>query len=471
MEVLLDGGNAVDATVTAGMTLCVVLPNACGLGGDALMLVGRRDGPSVAINGNGAAPADVQQSIPADGGGTAAVPGAVAALFVAHERFGRLPRERVLAPAIRMAREGFPVGVELLGALDRQRERLERGSAGWSLLDQASSGKGIVCLPRLADLLEQLARDGPLAFYSGPVAEAVAAAARAQEGTMQAADLEAYSALVGEPAAAEFRDATIEVTPPTSQGILLLIALRRLEDLIGAANGPPPLPLQTRAIRECFAFRDEVACDDAVQRLLGVSLPGDIGVEGTAGGPGPRGYNHTAAAAVCDDEGIVVSALLSVFDDFGSATLVPEYEFILNSRLLGFDADGRNRPAPSRRPVHTLAPTLVRTRDRLLGMATPGADGQIQTLLQVLLSSVGEGMPLQTALHRPRWRLVDGIVCLEAGFDKQLAVELEEHGQRIDERPAGDELFGAVSAVSVAHDGSPMEAASDPRRESWAGCL
>jgi gamma-glutamyltranspeptidase/glutathione hydrolase len=167
----------------------------------------------------------------------------------------------------------------------------------------------------------------------------------------------------------------------------------------------------------------------------------------------------------------VVSALLSVFDDFGSATLVPEYEFVLNSRLLGFDEEGPNTPAPARRPVHTLSPILVRTPALLIGMATPGADGQIQTLLQVLLSSLGEGVPLQAALHRPRWRLVDGVVCLEMGFDPDLARELALNGHVVEERPAGDGLFGAVSAVSVPHDGSPMGAASDPRRESWAGCI
>lgn len=472
LEMLVDGGNAVDAACAAAAALCVVLPNACGLGGDALILIGRRDGGSLAINGTGAAPAAVSARIPADGGGTAAVPGLVAALMGAHEQEGRLPRERVLAPAVGLASDGFPVGEDLLAAIQRQRARLERGSASWALADPRLRAGDAVRLPRLAGLLEAIAADGTPAFYAGAAAEAIAAAVRADGGAMQPSDLHAYTAPVGAPVSAVYAGVSCETSPPTSQGILLLVALRWLDRLKGSSGETSRLHQQVRAIEECFVFRSDVAREDAAARLLADAVLDEMSLEPSGrSGTGPRGYHHTTSIAVADAEGLVVSALISVFDDFGSAVLVPELDMVLNNRLLGFDAEGPNGPAPGRRPVHTLSPALVRSSEGLTAVATPGADGQIQTLLQVLSAVHEDGAPLQEALHRPRWRVVDGSVALEEGFDQELAADLEARGHSVTTHPAGDELFGAVAAAT-SHAGPPgLTAASDPRRETWAGAV
>jgi gamma-glutamyltranspeptidase / glutathione hydrolase len=471
MRMLGDDGNAVDAAVAAIAALCVVLPNACGLGGDALLLVGSREGATVAVNGNGAAPARVPAAIPADGGGTATVPGLVAAVVETHGRFGRLPLDRVLAPAVELAESGFPLGPDVLAARDRQLKRLQRGSAGWCLLDPGLAVGDEVRLPRLAELLSAVAVDGAAAFYGGAAAEAVATAARADGGTMEASDLEAYAAQVRAPVGADFAGVRCELSPPTSQGILLLVALRWLEKLERSGIDAPRLHLQLRAIEECFALRPDVARPDAEERLLSDTLLDELSVEPVGRRSGPRGYNHTTAIAVADREGLVVSALASVFDDFGSATLVPELDLVLNSRLLGFDPDGPNAPAPGRRPVHTLAPALVTTPAGRSAMATPGADGQIQTLLQVISGVHQDGVELQAALHRPRWRAVDGAVVVEAGFDETLVRDLESRGHTVETLPAGDEMFGAMAAATAPAEPGALEAASDPRREAWAGAL
>jgi gamma-glutamyltranspeptidase/glutathione hydrolase len=172
---------------------------------------------------------------------------------------------------------------------------------------------------------------------------------------------------------------------------------------------------------------------------------------------------------VADADGLVVSALISVFDEFGSATVVPELDLVLNSRLLGFDSDGPNAPAPGRRPVHTLAPALARTTDALVGIATPGADGQIQTLLQVLSAVHEDGIDLDRSVHLPRWRVIDGTVAVEDGFPAELADELARRDHAVETLPAGDGLFGAVAAVATGADG--LTAVSDPRRETWAGAV
>jgi gamma-glutamyltranspeptidase/glutathione hydrolase len=134
-----------------------------------------------------------------------------------------------------------------------------------------------------------------------------------------------------------------------------------------------------------------------------------------SGSGGPRSYLHTAGVAVADADGTVVSSLVSVFDDFGSGVLVPELGIVLGNRAAGF-TDGANAPGPGRYPVHTLAPAMLLLQDGgVLALATPGADGQVQTLLQVLAGLRYDEETLLGALGRPRWRSEDGRLLVEAG--------------------------------------------------------
>lgn len=466
VEILTEGGNAVDAALASVLGLCVVLPHACGLGGDALLLVAPPGEPTTATTGNGAAPAAVPDAIPPDGGGTAAVPGLVAAVVEMHDRFGSIPLEAIVRPAARLARDGFPAGPELLKAIERQRTRLARGCAGWSLLDAAHAEGDMVRLPHLADVLLEIGGRGRDAFYAGPVAEAICSAAQADMGTLEPSDLAEYAALVGPAVALEVGEARVETSPPTSQGILLLMALRLLADKAPDTLGS--VCDQVRALERCFAFRSAVAEPAAHARLLSDSVLAEMRDPAFVATSAPRGYNHTAAVATADADGLAVSGLVSVFDDFGSATLVPEHEFVLSSRLLGFDAEGPNAPAPRRRPVHTLAPCMVRTGDRSFAVATPGADGQVQTLLQLMSDVLRGPDAAQLALHRPRWRLMGGEVVVEDGAGQRLLRQLEQGGYSTEMLPQGDELFGAVSGAASAA-GDWTQAVSDPRRGSWAG--
>ena len=459
IEMLSAGGSAADAAAAAAAVLFVVAPQSCGPGGDALILVGSDRQETLAINGNGAAPELVPSKIPPDGGGTAAVPGAIAALLELHDRFGRLPRARVLMPAAALAGHGFVVGEDLHAALRGHTTRLRRTSSGWPLLDGKPGVGDLVQLPRLSELLRAVGEGGHREFYCGAPAVAMAAAAQADGGTLTSGDIEGYSAIVTAPVSAEHWGARIEVTPPTSQAILLLLALARFADKAGSADR---LREQVEAVEFAFRFRQDVARSDARTRLLEPDL------EPSTAASAPRPFNHTAAVTVGDRHGQVVSMLVSVFDDFGGATFVPEYEFHLNSRLLGFDDDGPNAPSGRSRPVHTLSPALVRQGHRILAIATPGADGQVQTLLQVLTSVLADGASLQSVLHRARWRLVGRELHIEQGFPESPLAELRRDGRPIHILPAGDQLFGAIAAVDVDARTGSVRAMSDPRREAWA---
>jgi gamma-glutamyltranspeptidase/glutathione hydrolase len=155
---------------------------------------------------------------------------------------------------------------------------------------------------------------------------------------------------------------------------------------------------------------------------------------------------------------------VSVFDDFGSAVFVPEGGFTLTNRAGGFTG-GANAFAPGKRPVHTLAPALLETPEGAVALSTPGADGQVQTLLQVILDWAVAGRDLGEAVDASRWRSEDGKLLVEAGHPAH--DDLASRGHEVVELPAGDVRFGAVTAAGV-QDGAPW-ALPDWRRITWAG--
>jgi gamma-glutamyltranspeptidase/glutathione hydrolase len=455
-QILAAGGSAVDAAIAAQAVLCVVAPDACGLGGDMFALVAQVGGDKVAVNAAGAAPAALEQAQP-DGGGSITVPGIVAGWTDMSAHWGRLPFAELFGPAIRIASGGLRVDTALAAAVSAQRARLERGGAGaWALMDLRPGDRFVQ--PRLADLLFAIAREGAPAFYHGPVADAVCAAVCRHGGWLAAADLAAHASDILAPLTVAYAGVEVSVQPPMAQGVLLAMTLAGMErlalpDVVTADHAGIEL---TEA---AFAFRDCVARGEA---LLSEPLEIDLERAGLRGGP--RAYLHTAGVATADDEGLVVSSLVSVFDDFGSCVFVPEHGFTLNNRAGGFTS-GPNTAAPGKRPVHTLAPALVSTGSGLLALATPGADGQVQTLLQVIAAIFARGSDIAGAVAAPRWRSESGFVLIEE--DHPSAAGLERLGHRLKPLPGGDMRFGSVVCSGIL-DGAPV-AVADWRRNAWAG--
>ncbi|WP_075214037.1 gamma-glutamyltransferase [Mongoliimonas terrestris] len=455
-EMLLKGGTAVDAAIAAHAVLAVVMPDACGLGGDLLALVREPRGTVTAVNGCGAAPLGLTE-VTTTGGASVTVPGAVAAWESLASGWGRLPLDRVLAPAIRAARGGIPVSAGLARAVADQRARLEAGrAAGWTVVTTPAGGK-LVQEP-LARILDRIAKEGARALYRGAMADAVARAVSACGGTLDEADLAAHQTLVGPPVAVGYRGIPVHVQPPPSQGVLLALCLTALDRLDGldADNREHALVELTEA---SFAHRDRAGEGASLLRT-----PITIDLARASGRGGPRAYLHTAGVATADADGMVVSSLSSVFDDFGSGVFVPEGGFVLANRAGGF-TDGANAPAPGRRPVHTLAPILVETPRGPLAFATPGADGQVQTLLQVLSAMVDEGRDLASAVAAPRWRSEEGRLLVEDGHPAIRT--LEAFGHAVHRMKAGHVKFGAVTAAGVV-DGQPI-CVADWRRETTSG--
>jgi gamma-glutamyltranspeptidase / glutathione hydrolase len=457
-DMLRSGGTAADAAIAAQAILCVVMPNACSLGGDMLALVHAPGSPQLAINGTGAAPSRLER-VSDDGPNSITVPGIVDAWCILSQRHGKLPLSRVLEPAVRLAASSVCVSEALSGALAAQRARLQRGGAnGWSLFDQPAGA--LIQQPQLASILQRIGAEGRSAFYEGSAAQAIARGVGSLGGTLSEADLAAHETIIASPVETAWDNMRVATQPPMSQGVLLnmaIAAMSRLGDFPTSLNDHVAIELTEAA----FAFRSNVGEGVA---LLSHELPVDL--ERASHRGGPRAYLHTAGVAAVDAEGRVISSLVSVFDDFGSGVFVPELGITLNNRAGGF-TDGANAAAPGKRPVHTLAPSLVSTSQGVFALATPGADGQVQTLLQVLVAIHREQLDLAQAIARPRWRSENGALLIEqshAGIAGLAAL-----GHRVTPIADGDARFGAVVCAGWIDD-QPV-AGADWRRETAAGVV
>jgi gamma-glutamyltranspeptidase/glutathione hydrolase len=457
-EQLLAGGTAADAVVAAQAVLSVIAPESCGLGGDAFFLVRSEQGAVVAVNAAGASARATSSTAITQAGQSVTVPGMVAGWEQLLGRWGRFPLAKVLVPAIRLAENGFVARPQLKRAVADQRERLVSGGGkDWVLLKTLESN-AIGQQPQLANTLRTLGQEGASWFYSADIANDICKVIRQQGGSMQLSDLASHQTIVCKPLSVKWKEYDVYLPPPMSQGVLLGMALNAMPNV----KGLEPFRQDHIAIElteAVFSFRHRVV---EGERLFSEKLEFDPNKASNRGGP--RAYLHTAGVAASDVSGLVVSSLVSLFDDFGSAIYVPSGGFALNNRACGFTSSP-NELGPGKVPVHTLAPILLESATTCMALATPGADGQIQSILQVLLAGEESGIPLDMAIHQPRWRSEDGRLIIESGHPSLR--KLVEFGHNTVVVENGDARLGSIVCAGVAPPG-PF-AVSDWRRESWTG--
>ena len=524
-DVLRRGGSAVDAAVAASAVQCVVEFPWGGIGGDAFVLVREQSGrptaadqvdrlqshPAsghklsgrvVALNGSGAAPAGLEAAaesgskVPRFGPVSVAVPGFAEAICQAHARYGILPLTGLFAPAAELAQ----AGVELSGELGRAAEKivpdLEASSPLRRCLEAAlARSDQTLVLPALADTLTAVAANGHDTFYRGPTAESLVSFIRSRGGVLDLDDLAAHSSQWVEPITASYRGATVAVHPPVSLGCIALLELRLYERL-GLETADPGDPERIDAMVRCkhAALADALAVlgDDpgAVQRAE--HLLSDEHIEARVRGlltaapeelarpsAGPRDGADTTCVAVVDEQGQQAVIIHSLFNEFGSRELDPATGVLLNDRLGNQTVGaGPGRVSGGRRPLHTLHAFLVESDGAVVMGATPGGRGQFQTNFQVIVNLTDGGMGLQAAIDAPRWLSgaprrpgADLRLHLEPPLRPEAARALQNRGHdAVLTGPDDIELFGSVTAVGIAADGSPF-AAADGRREATAAIL
>ncbi len=464
---LEDGGNATDAALAAAMCLPVVEPTGNGLGGDLFALVW--DGERVAgLDSAGASsatlcPDALRGGIPASGGAPVTVPGLPAGWEALHRRYARLAWDRLLAPAIALAHDGFPVRANIAAAWARSEARLG-GFDEWARVFLPAPAPGQVFRnPDLARTLEVLARGGADALYTGPLAARVADAVRRTGGWLEPEDLAAHRARWVEPLSARWGAWTVFELPPPTQGLVALLAL---------LAGGEDLHTRIEATKLAFGRGWDLVADGAdVRAALSdaaiAELRASIGPR-AAPGPVPPGDGHgTVLVCAGDEEGRLVTLIQSNFHGFGSGVVVPGTGIALQNRGLGFvPRPGHpNSAAPGRRPFHTLIPGLVLGPDGrgLYAFGNMGGQMQPQGHVQVL-GALRDGATPQQAVDQPRWRWVPegDRVLLERGFPARAADELAARGHRVVPE-VGPEHFGGAQVVSRTGGGG-----SDRRKDGAA---
>jgi gamma-glutamyltranspeptidase/glutathione hydrolase len=490
-EALARGGSVADAAIAAASVLAVVLPQACTIGGDAFILIhDAKEGRTYGLNASGRSPhrTDTARLTPTAlerGPLSCATPGVVAGWEALHQKFGRLPWHANFQRAILLAEDGFPASPGLAGATTSLRSLLERdpGCAEIFLANGALKPGAPFRQPALAATLRQLAQTGAAGFYKGHAAASIAHYVQSRGGWLAEDDFTHCTSEWVEPIECAYRDLRVQVMPPNSYGLFMLLQLSVLDsiDLKGAA---PDSVERYRALiaaaQAAFARGDRFVADpDVLDRgpspaLSGESLEALRRDFRDRAGAAPANRGGTAVVSAVDEHGNAVAVVQSVFLAFGSAVADPQSGVLMNNRMLGFTLtpDHPNTAAPAKRPAHTLNPVITlqggRVRHVLL---TPGGPGQTLTLSQVLQASVDHGLPIHDAVALPRWSMdLQGRVIVEPSFPESVRAALESGGIPAGLGERGSPFFGSVECVERLADGG-LAAVADDRREAHAIAL
>jgi len=492
MEMLLRGGSAVDAAVAMAACLTVVEPTSNGLGGDLFAVVW--DGKLHGLNASGKSPLALtpeqlpEGRMPERGWLPVTVPGAVSGWRALHERWGKLPFAEVLAPAIRYAEEGFPVGPETARAWRRAEAvflPLEGPEFGpfkevFFPTGRAPGAGEVWRSPGHARTLREIAESYGESLYRGALAEALAAFSEATGGLLTREDLKAHAPEWVEPLSTEYRDLTVWELPPNGQGVAVLLALNLLEGFSLRPEDPWSYHLQIEAMRLALADAFRFVADPRYMELdprafLSKTyaaerrrLIGERALPSVLPGLRPEGTVYLAAA----DGEVMVSLIQSNYQGFGSGVLVPGTGLALQNRGLGFslEAGHPNRVGPGKRPYHTIIPGFLTREGKPLGpFGVMGGFMQPQGHVQVVVALADFGLNPQAALDRPRWQVVPGPggdeVLLEPGIPQATALFLKDLGHRV-RYEAEYGVFGRGQVV-LRH-GEALVGASDPRAEGLA---
>jgi gamma-glutamyltranspeptidase/glutathione hydrolase len=450
VEVLQKGGNAVDAAVAVGFALAVTYPRAGNIGGGGFMVIhlaARNE--QFAIDYRETAPAATTSKTYLDERGEAdprksrdlglavGVPGTVAGLALAHQKYGsgKFTLAQLIAPSIALARNGIPVTTDIADSLPENAGRFARWPASAKIFLKQGNPlrEGDTLVQRdLAASLTAIARNGPRAFYDGPIAERLVAAVRAAGGLMTRADLKSYRAVERAPVRGKYRGFDIiSMPPPSSGGVLLIEMLNVLEEYDLRSGDAASLHFMIEAMKRAYADRAQLLGDpDAVKvpvaglisKRYAAAQRATIDPERTrpsreinAGDPAAFEGDNTTHYSVVDRFGNAVSNTYTLNLSYGVGIVAEGTGILLNNELddfaakpgapnafglIGFEA---NAPGPGKRPLSSMAPTIVLKDGKpFLVTGSPGGSRIITAVLQVIVNVIDRGMTIADAVTAPR---------------------------------------------------------------------
>ena len=500
LRVLLDGGNAIDAAVTAAAVLAVVEPSMNGIGGDLLALVYEaRTNTVYGLDSTGrsayaATPAEFAKrgvnEMPVRGVLTVDVPGVVEGWHQLLTRFGTISLANAIAPAIAFARDGFPVAELMASEWHGHVQTLsaDPATAATFLPDGRPPKLGdIFANPRLARSMDQIAKEGRDAFYKGSLARAMVSDIRQRDGLLDMRDFAEHQADWVEPISINYRGYDVVEMPPSTQGCVALEMLNIMEGFdirrLGH-NSADYLHVVTEAKRIAFADRSALLADrdhmpkGALDRLLSKEYAAarrkQIDMDHAAAEYGPatdfsgRDHGDTVYLTAADGHGNVISFIQSLFAGFGAGFVAGETGITLHNRGSGFNLrpGHPNQIGPHKRPLHTLVPAMI-TKDGKpwVSFGVMGGDNQAQAHAQIVANLVDFGMHVQEAGDAARMRHAEPHLALESGIGPDVRQALEAKGHAVID---GRGSMGGYQAIFIHPSTRVLLGGSDLRKDGLA---
>lgn len=514
IEILQQGGNAVDAAVAVGFALAVTHPSAGNIGGGGFMVIKLDDGTVVTQDHREKAPAAAFRDMFLDDAGNvdrrkslysaqaAGVPGSVAGMLDALERYGSMSREAVMAPAIRLAEQGFALSQDMADDFSRVMDSMSDYPASMAIF--SNNGEPWQAGERwiqtdLANTLKRISDEGRDGFYKGEIADLLVAEMQRIDGMISHDDLAAYNVEWREPIKGSYRGYDIwSMPPPSSGGALVVQMLNMLEPFnIGELGwgSAETIHLMIEAQRRAYADRAEHMGDPdfypvplamltnkdyALQRFSDFNPEQASDSEDIGAGRWPAESTETTHYSVMDKDGVAVSVTTTLNLGYGNRIVVPGAGFLLNNEMDDFSAkpgepnaygllgDEANKIEPGKRMLSSMTPTIV-TRDgeTVLVTGSPGGSTIINTVFQVILNTLDHGMSVEDAVASPRihhqWQ--PDIVRYEPGAFIEGALEDLESMGHSQMRPGG---YGIGDANSIVLKDGVMHGSSDPRNDGGA---
>ncbi len=498
LAVLKAGGNAVDAALTAAAMLAVVEAHMTGIGGDCFVLYapaqGTADGPVLADNGSGAAPAAATvdalrglgvSEITAESPHAVTVPGAVDAWCRLNADHGTRPLEELLRPAIDKAENGYRLHPRVAADWMAEAPRLAQSpTAAAAFLEQgrAPAAGERHRQPALAATLRRIGKEGRAAFYEGKVAAEIAGFLRARGGLHDEADFAGHRGEYVAPIKTAYRGHDVYECPPNGQGLAALMLLNVLagydlaEGALGEADRIHLLAEATKPVYEVrnARFADprqvEVPVDALLSPAFAERVRRAIRLDRAARAVqlAETAHRETTYLCVVDRDGSAISFINSLFSHFGSTLLVPGCGVMLHNRGVSFrlDPGHPNCIAPGKRPMHTIIPgMLVENGRAAMPFGVMGGHYQAVGHAHLLQQILDRGLDPQAALEQPRSFASDGLLELETTIPAAVADDLARRGHEV---VAAEEPVGGGQAIRIDRARGALIGGSDPRKDGCA---
>lgn len=513
LGVLKRGGNAIDAAVTAAFALAVTQPRSGNIGGGGFMLISQQNSNSVfAIDYREKAPAAASKDMFLDSSGdvdkfqsrfshrAAGVPGTVAGLVIALEKFGTLSLAEALQPAIRLAREGFIVNPRFSRGIESRARVLGKWESSRKVFFKKDGSYykpgDRFKQPHLAATLQRIAENGRAGFYEGRTAALIVAEMGRNKGIITLEDLRTYQPVIRKPVQGTYRGYDIySMSPPSSGGIHIIQILNILEHYPLADmghNSARTIHLMAEAMKTAYADRAQYLGDTdfvkvPVAGLISKAYAGRIKDQINPNVPrasrdirhgNPPGYesDETTHFSIVDRFGNAVSNTYTINFSYGSGIVVEGAGFLLNNEMDDFSAKPgvpnaygliggeSNRIQPGKRMLSSMSPTIVKKKGKnVLVVGSPGGSRIITTTLQVIMNVVDFGLNIQSAVNAPRihHQWLPDQLRIEEGISPDTVLLLRQMGYAVKQKRA----MGAIQGILIGADGT-FYGGADPRRST-----